>query len=61
MLDDELVDAPSADEHLDELLEEEEEVSPEVQLVLVEATSTSVLATWSRTGITLCTLGQQLV
>ncbi|KAJ8429208.1 hypothetical protein Cgig2_012336 [Carnegiea gigantea] len=35
----ELVDAPSEDEHLDELSEEEEEVSPEVELVLVEATS----------------------
>ncbi|KAJ8429887.1 LOW QUALITY PROTEIN: hypothetical protein Cgig2_014167 [Carnegiea gigantea] len=38
--DEELVDAPSEDECLDELSEEEEEeVSPEVELVLVEATS----------------------
>ncbi|KAJ8429992.1 hypothetical protein Cgig2_033917 [Carnegiea gigantea] len=36
--DEKLVDAPSEDEHLDELSEEEEEVSPEVELVLVEAT-----------------------
>ncbi|KAJ8428870.1 hypothetical protein Cgig2_010812 [Carnegiea gigantea] len=37
--DAELVDAPSEDEYLNELSEEEEEVSPEVELVLVEATS----------------------
>ncbi|KAJ8438936.1 hypothetical protein Cgig2_012831 [Carnegiea gigantea] len=37
--DEELVDAPSEDKHLDELSEEEEEVSPRVKLVLVEATS----------------------
>ncbi|KAJ8447061.1 hypothetical protein Cgig2_025438 [Carnegiea gigantea] len=35
----ELVDAPSKDECLDELSKEEEEVPPEVELVLVEATS----------------------
>ncbi|KAJ8423698.1 LOW QUALITY PROTEIN: hypothetical protein Cgig2_003382 [Carnegiea gigantea] len=37
--DEELVDAPSEDKQLDELSEEEEEVSLEVELVLVEATS----------------------
>ncbi|KAJ8441279.1 hypothetical protein Cgig2_013694 [Carnegiea gigantea] len=35
----ELVDAPLEDEHLDELSKEDEEVSHEVELVLVEATS----------------------
>ena len=40
--DEELVDAPSEDELLNELSEEElEEASPEVELVLVEATSAS--------------------
>jgi len=37
--DEKLVNAPSEDEHLNEMLEEDEEVSPEVELVLVEATS----------------------
>ncbi|KAJ8437662.1 LOW QUALITY PROTEIN: hypothetical protein Cgig2_028600 [Carnegiea gigantea] len=37
--DEELISTPSEDECLDELSEEEEEVSPEVELVLVEATS----------------------
>ena len=37
--DKELVDAPSKGEHLDELSEEEEDVSLKVELVLVEATS----------------------
>ncbi|KAJ8433059.1 hypothetical protein Cgig2_020626 [Carnegiea gigantea] len=52
--DEELDDAPSEDELLNELSEEElEEASPEVELVLVEANSAP--------GISLCTLGQQLV
>ncbi|KAJ8451340.1 LOW QUALITY PROTEIN: hypothetical protein Cgig2_014112 [Carnegiea gigantea] len=38
--DEERVDAPSKDEPLDELSEEDKEVSPEIELVLVEATST---------------------
>ncbi|KAJ8449182.1 LOW QUALITY PROTEIN: hypothetical protein Cgig2_027184 [Carnegiea gigantea] len=37
--DEELVNAPSEDEPLDKLSEKEKEVSPEVELVLVEATS----------------------
>ncbi|KAJ8441379.1 LOW QUALITY PROTEIN: hypothetical protein Cgig2_009087 [Carnegiea gigantea] len=37
--DKELIDAPSEDQCLNDLSEEEEEVSPEVELVLVEATS----------------------
>ncbi|KAJ8433388.1 hypothetical protein Cgig2_019178 [Carnegiea gigantea] len=40
--DKELVDAPSEDECLDDLSEEEKEVSPELELVLVEATSAAV-------------------
>ena len=51
MRDEELVDAPSEDEHLDELSkEDEEEVFPEVELVLVEANSAPILTSLGHNG-----------